>query len=863
MAAGLPTGTVTLLFSDIEGSTVLLRRLGPRWGAVLSAQRAILRAAFAAHDGIEMGTEGDSFFVVFGSARAAVRAAIDGQRGLREHRWPDGVEPRVRMGIHTGEPERHEDGYIGEDVHRAARIGSTANGGQIVLSAATHRLVGELPTVSMRDLGHHRLKDLPGTEQLFDVAAPGLCDGFPPLRSLGRAAALPTWTTPLVGREDDVRQVLELIPDSRLVTLTGPGGCGKTRLATAVAAAVESTYAGGVYFVGLSAVTRSDAMWAAIGAALDVGTEDVAAQLHDRNALLVLDNLEQIHDADRVVGALLSGAPGIDVLAVSRRPLLLVGEREYPLLPLELPQSGDFESTLESPAVTMFAQQARLARPSFRVTPDNHAAVAALCRRLDGLPLALELAASQVRLLSPAALLSRVDGRLGSGFAAGDRPVRQRTVHDMIAWSYNLLAEPERALLRQLSVFSGSTDLAAVSAIADVTGADTLELLGQLVNASMVRVGEGSDSEPRIDILETIRHFARERLAESDAEQDVRTRHLAWCLDTVEQTVPLLRGNLHTVALDRLHAIDDEIRSALRFALQPGDPERIATGQQLLITVTTRYWYLFGSVSEARRWQERALAASDHPDVGLLYGLGISLLQQNLLPASLELLGRARDMARRLDDAQWQARILNAMAVARRQAGEFTGSLELLQASLAISREIGNAELQAKSLGNLAVLYHDLGDYDHAVRTAEESLKVNTERGDNWAVAIDRVNYMAAIRKAQGPSAAAARLAGWLPEIVELGETELIIDALELGGAIAAGLDQPRVAAQLLAAADARRTRMTLPRTSAEAGRIDEWLGPTRAALPAEEWLAARAAGEAMTSEQAVELVRGWQQTRV
>jgi predicted ATPase/class 3 adenylate cyclase len=855
-------GTVTLLFSDIEGSTVLLRRLGSRWGEALSAQRAILRAAFAAYNGTEMGTEGDSFFVVFGSARDGVGAAIAGQRGLREHKWPDGVELRVRMGIHTGEPIRHEDGYIGEDVHRAARIGSTANGGQIVLSAATRRLLGELPGATLRDLGHHRLKDLPGTDQLFDVRAPGLFDDFRALRSLGRAAALPAWTTPLIGRDADLRLVLDLIadPTTRLVTLTGPGGCGKTRLAATAAAAVEPSY-GDVYFVGLSAVTDADTMWTVIGQTLDVGADEVVTQLHERRALLVLDNLEQIPAADLVVSTLLSGAPGIDVLAASRRPLLLVGEREYPLQPLELPRSMEFDDTVRSPAVTMFARQAAQARPSFRVSPDNHAAVAELCRQLDGLPLALELAASQIRLLSPSALLARVDGRLGTDFAAADRPSRQRTLHDMIAWSYNLLTGSEQLVLRRLSVFTGSVDMNAITSVAGADGHDTLDVLAGLVGASMVRVSEGPDGEPRIGMLETIRRFAAERSAE--AGDDTRMRHLDWCLDTVEQTVPMLRGNLHTVALDRLHAIDDEIRAALRFGLEPGDSDRIESGRQLLIAVTTQYWYLFGNVAEARIWQERALAASDQPNVGLLYGLGISMLQQNVLPESIELFGRALDMARRLDDPEWQARILNVMAVARRQAGEFTESMELLNSSIAISREIGNSGLEAKSLGNLVVLYHDLGDYPRAVRAAEQSLRVNTARGDNWAVAIDRVNYVAAILKAEGATAAAARIAEWLPAIIALGETELIIDAFELGGAIAAGLTQPRAAAQLLAAADARRARMTLPRTNAETGRIDEWLGPVRAELTPEEWASARTSGEAMTSEAAVELVRGWQKSRV
>ncbi len=522
----LPTGTLTLLFSDIEGSTVLLRRLGPDWGAALSAQRAILRAAFAAHGGTEMGTEGDSFFVVFTSAREAVAAAVAAQRGMGEHSWPGERDVRVRMGLHTGEPQRHEDGYIGEDVHRAARIGSTANGGQVVLSAATERLVRGMPEVGLRDLGEHRLKDLDGSERLYCVVADGLQRDFPPLRSPGRGAALPAWPTPLVGRDIERRTLVALLGErtTRLVVLTGPGGSGKTRLATAVAAAVEAAYADGVYFVGLAATRDAAGMWLAIRDALDLAgatgadvATQVTGQLRERNALLLLDNLEQIPDADTVVGALLSAAPRVDVLASSRRPLLLVSEHEFPVDPLSLPTAAGLDAVLRAPAVAMFAQQARLVRPSFDVTDGNHEAVAAVCRRLDGLPLALELAAAQLRLLSPAALLTRIDGRLGTGFAAADRPDRHRTLADMIAWSYDLLADSDKAVFRRLGVFCADADLDALVAVAgpddgdadndaaDNDAADILDVVARLVGASMVRVSDGPDGEPRIGMLETIR----------------------------------------------------------------------------------------------------------------------------------------------------------------------------------------------------------------------------------------------------------------------------------------------------------------------------------------------------------------------
>ncbi len=313
--------------------------------------------------------------------------------------------------------------------------------------------------------------------------------------------------------------------------------------------------------------------------------------------------------------------------------------------------------------------------------------------------------------------------------------------------------------------------------------------------------------------------------------------------------MPMLRGNLHTVALDRLGAIDDDIRAALAFALDApsSDPQRLATGQQLLVTVTTRYWYLFGSVAEARMWQERALARAAEVEtpatVGLIYGLGISLLQQGTLPESLALLDRALQLARRLDALGWQARILNASAIARRQGGEFADSVALLRAAIEVARRAGDADLEAKALGNLAVLHHDLGEYPEALRAAEQSMQVNAARGDDWGVALDRVNYVAAVLKVGGAQEAATHFARWLPEMLAFAETELIIDLLELGGAIAAGLGEPAVAAQLLGAADARRAAVGMQRTSAEAGRVDEWVAAARGALPDAPWQAAYASG--------------------
>ncbi|HEX5967603.1 MAG TPA: adenylate/guanylate cyclase domain-containing protein, partial [Intrasporangium sp.] len=487
----LPRGTLTLLFSDIEGSTSLLTGLGPRWGEALSAHRAILRDAFAKHGGQEVGTEGDSFFVVFTSATEAVAAAVDAQRGLAEHEWPEGRSLRVRIGLHTGEPQVHEDDYIGIDIHRAARIMATAHGGQIVISQATHALVSEaLPAELMLDLGWHRLKDLTEPEHLYEIVPPGLAQTHRPLRTLGMAANLPVYPTELLGRDKQLQAITAAIQaeGARLVTLTGPGGTGKTRLAVAAANALQDRASGDVFFVPLQSADRAAVMWAGIGEAVGapMGTaEETPAQrtlafLRDRAALLVLDNLEQISDAADVVATLLQVTPRVTVLVTSRRPLHLLGERQYPLSPLAVPRRTRGPVALEdvehSPAVRLFVERARMVRPSFALTPDTVDDVVELCRRLDGLPLAIELAAARSRLLGPRALLARLDRWFGEAVLEGNRPERQRTLTATISWSHDMLAEGDRRVLRQLSVFSSRVGLDAVEAVVEVEGRDPLDV---------------------------------------------------------------------------------------------------------------------------------------------------------------------------------------------------------------------------------------------------------------------------------------------------------------------------------------------------------------------------------------------------
>src|SRR5919106_793844 len=444
----LPTGTVTFLFTDIEGSTRLLDALGDRYPAVLETHQAILREAFAARGGIDVSTEGDSFFVVFRSAPQAVAAAVEAQRAIAAHRWPEDATVRVRMGMHTGEGTLGGDNYVGVDLHRAARIAAAGHGGQIVVSEATRALV-ELAApegVAFRDLGEHRLKDLSHPERLHQVLADGLPAEFPALRSMdARPNNLPVQLTSFVGRRRELEGVKKAIRAGRLLTLTGPGGTGKTRLALQAARQLLPEFEHGVFFVALAPITERGLVLPAVAKALGLPEatrestgEALGEHLRDKRPLPVTDKFEQILDAAPDVGMLLSSTQGLNLLATSREPLGLSGEREYPVPPLDLPDPAHLpaiEGLSQYEAVSLFVERAMAVQPGFQVTNENAPAVAEICARLDGLPLAIELAAARVKILAPQALLARLDRALPL-LSGGSRelPQRQRTLRDAIAW---------------------------------------------------------------------------------------------------------------------------------------------------------------------------------------------------------------------------------------------------------------------------------------------------------------------------------------------------------------------------------------------------------------------------------------------
>ena len=862
-----------MLFSDIEGSTALLNRLGDRYAEALSAQRALMRAAFSAHRGQEMGTEGDSFFVVFASAADAVRCCVAAQRSLAGYRWPGDLPVRVRMGLHAGEPARHEDDYVGMDVHRAARIAAAAHGGQVVMSQVTWHLAqpGLAGEVSVRDLGVHRLKDIEAPERIVQLAGPGLHQEFPPLKSLGALTGLPLPPGPLVGRDGDLGRLCATVsrPGVRLVTLTGPGGVGKTRLVLAAASSLGGAFPDGVFFVALAAVRDAGVMWKTIAGSLDVAGGEpgaVTGHLAGRQVLLVLDNLEQLDGAAQVVAALLAAAPGLVVLATSRRPLHLQAEQEFPVLPLELPGQAGARDVAASAAARLFVQQAGMVRPGFSVTGDNAADIAAICRRLDGLPLAIELAASRVKLLSPMAIVARLGHSLGLGAADSERPSRQQTLRDTIGWSYDLLEPDAAQVFRRAGVFAGGCDLDALAAVAvtgDLGGSDPLELAARLLDVSLVTVAEGEGGEPRLGMLETIRQYAVERLAGAGEEEQARRRHAGHYAAVAEQAIAQLHGPGHLAALDRLEAEHDNLRAALSWSLdQPAGPagdDRAAVGLRLARALGA-FWYQRGHVPEGRRWLERAigLAPDDAaaPLAGAAYWLGVMLDEQGEPEAALQYEERSLAIWRELGDRDEQARVLSRLGLIHWHLGHVDTTRSLLEDSVAVAREIGDDLILSIALTNLGLIESHAGNPGRAAHAIRESLTLDRKRGDTF-IAVRHQHALASVSLRAGRVLEASTLLAATSDFVaSCGSTLFLATALELSACVAAELGDGLRAARLIGAAETIRHKAGTPVWPHEAAFFERFLAPARAAIDRGTWDAELAAGRALTHDQAVTLLK-------
>jgi len=614
----LTTETLTFLFTDIEGSTALLRRLGDsRYAEVLTGHHRIIRAGLAAHEGKEISTQGDGFFAVFSSPSACVAAVIEMQLAFAGHRWPAGEKVRVRMGIHSGEAsETSTVGLVGFGVHRAARVAAVAHGGQAILSAAASSLVRDsLPAgVSLRDLGLHRLKDLSSPEQIFQLEAAGLEYDFPPLRSLedaGLASNLPAQSASFIGRRFEVAEVRRLVESARLVTLTGAGGSGKTRLGLQVAAELLDWFSDGVWLVELAPVADHDRVGSTVSEALGVMSrsgrpvlETLLDALAPQHVLIVLDNCEHLIDAcAKVADLILRRCPRVHLVTTSREPLGIGGETIYRVPSLSLPgtDSDDVFDAESSDAVALFMDRASAQALDFVLDEETIPLVVSICRRLDGMPLAIELAAARLRSISLASLHERLDQRfrLLTGGSRSALP-RQQTLRATVDWSYSLLNGPEQSLLRRLSVFAEGFDLEAAEAVCglgDIEAYDIDDLLGSLVDKSLV-IAEPTAGSVRYRLLETIRQFSVERLVESDEREAaaVGAAHCTHFLSVAALAAPQLTGPEQGRWLRRLDADQANLERATEYA----GAQRDGTARVLQFAVALRrYWWTRFRTEEA------------------------------------------------------------------------------------------------------------------------------------------------------------------------------------------------------------------------------------------------------------------------
>src|SRR5215207_1716098 len=742
----------------------------------LARHDALLHAAIESTGGTVFKTVGDAFCAAFLTPEAAIEAAVVGQKTLTAEASEAPTPLKVRMAIHSGPAERRAGDYFGPPLNRVARLLATAHGDQIVVSRAASELARDnLPAgITLRDLGAHALKDLLDAERVYQVIASGLTANFPPLRTPQRFLQnVPQPATPLIGREQEIAMARATfgLPLSgadkpfvnehaaRLLTLTGPGGAGKTRLSLHLAAELGAEFTDGAAFVPLADVTNPVLVPAAIASALDLGDTSgesprdlVIAHLRDRHLLLVLDNFEQVMSAVPLVADLLTRCPRLRVVATSRERLNLRGEQELPVPPLALPKtplkrttdetsaddaSAAVEEVRSAEAVRLFVSRAQAVKPGFEITAANAAAVAEICSRLDGLPLAIELAAARIRLLSPDALLSRFDRRLDVlGRGPRDLPARQQTMRDTIAWSYDLLDPDEQRLFTHLSIFAGGATLEAAAAIAGDSenggGMVDLELIESLADKSLIQL---TGDESRIRMLQTIRDFGQERLAESPERQIIAQRHAEYFLALAEESEQLLAGSEQTRWLDLLEREQANLRAAIDWLRAEGQiEEALRLGGALW-----RFWWLRGDIDEGRH-QLESLLAQDVPmspavRAKALNGAGVLADSQGDWDTATRLHEESLEISRRIGDQGCVAWSLNNLGVVAVNQGDYARAQDLLDENLAVAEQAHDTASIATALNDLGLIAHSWQDYDEATSLWTRSLALFRTLGDESHVA--------------------------------------------------------------------------------------------------------------------------------
>jgi predicted ATPase/class 3 adenylate cyclase len=687
----LPSGTVTFLFTDIEGSTKLLHEIGAgAYAEALSEHRRVVRVVFEEHGGVEVDTQGDAFFVAFSSAADAVAAAKEAQREL---------EIPVRMGIHTGEPELTEEGYVGIDVHRAARICAAAHGHQVVLSEATQRLLDEASdSLLLTNLGRHRLKDLGEPVKLFQLGQ----EQFPPLSSLN-ATNLPAQPSPLIGRERELAELQTLVGDgTRLVTLSGPGGSGKTRLALQAAAELVDDFTDGVFWVALAALSDPELVLPAIEQTLGA-KGPLAEHVDEKRMLLLLDNLEQVIDCAPELSELLSACPNLHLLVTSRELLHIGAERDYPVEPLP-----------EDDGITLFRERAAVSEPL--------EAVREICRRLDGLPLAIELAAARSRVLAPDALLERLEQALPLLTSRRrDVPERQRTLRATIEWSYDLLSPQEQRLFCGVAVFVGGFTVEAAEAVCG-TDLDTLE---GLVEKSLLRRWASG----RLGMLETIREYALERLEESGDAADLRRRHAEFFATLCEAEAPYLGrlGDAPLAAMARVSADVDNARVGLEWFID-NDPERAVA----MLGTLSRFWLRSGRLGDCRSLSEAVVARVPSDASGRLQALEIAGRIAGIVGDACrceELTVEALELARARGDSAAVGRLLVTLGEVASEQGALDQAEQCFNEALPLLRAATGDWAIAFALAGLAGIAERRGDLDEAARLLRDAVAHAEDRG--------------------------------------------------------------------------------------------------------------------------------------
>jgi predicted ATPase len=814
MRPDLPAGTVTFLFTDVEGSTKLLHELGAeKYADALADHRKIVREACAARGGVEVDTQGDAFFVAFPGAPEALEAAKTITEGLSERRI------RLRMGLHTGTPLVTEEGYVGDDVHFAARISASGHGGQVVLSPATREL---LDGDSFTDLGEHRLKDIEGPVAIYQLGR----ESFPPLKTISNTN-LPRPASSFVGREAELAEVLGKVEaGARLLTLTGPGGSGKTRLALEAAATLVPEYKAGVFWVGLAALRDATLVTEAIAQVL--GAKDgLAEHVGERELCLLLDNLEQVVEAAPEVSSLLQACPNLTVLCTSRELLRIQGEVEYAVPPLASPE-----------AVALFCDRSQL-EPTDEVSE--------LCARLDNLPLAVELAAARTKALSPMQIRERLSQRLDLLKGGRDADPRQQTLRATVEWSHDLLSQEEQRLFRALSVFSGGCTLQAAE---EVCEAD-LDTLQSLVEKSLLRF-TASDASSRYWMLETIREYAGERLEEAQERIVLGQKHAELMLKLAESAEPELEGAGMSQWMAVLGAEENNIRAAFTFLEDTDQGNR----ELELAGSLQNFWYVRGNWAEGRRWSEAALEASEGiPTIARAKAL-------NAVAGFAEKLGdpqstkdyaeQALVLSRELGYARGVTSSLMALSLAHRLEGDRVTAAAFLEEASESARASGDAYSLADATAGLAFLAMEERAYPRAIALAEEAREAYRQIGDPSGGAYALTILGSCLLHSGQSSAGLEAMGEALPTLLELGFVAILAGTLGLIASATVETGNAEVGATIMGFEGSLRQRVSLPRTGAYVGLHAAAVADLRRSLGDERYEEAFAAGGAMTLEEAV-----------